>query len=369
VDLTGGVEMPDIEADIFFFFAFSNQVHQIKEVSQKLKGKFAIFGPFATYGKNFLKGFTMIRGEAELSCLKMIQDFPNCQDEYLQGETVDPNFFPDWDAIDLSKYGYSLMGKRCISMMTKRGECPYRCSFCCKYGKSPIRNRTAENVLEECRLLRDKGFGAIAIYDDDVLLDKKRDYEIFKGLKELGMPYRCMTRSNIATMEDLQMLKDTGCGEVAVGIEAIDPYIHDVVARKMTTAKQDTDFILNCKKIGLNVKAYLIIGLPSESEESVEKIREWLREVKPTNFDVSIFTPYPGSDIYENKEKYDIFWEEDKLREILFDGKAQYDDCAVSTSHLSSKRILELREEILNEFKRGKGGSTNYWKPYEKNKC
>lgn len=369
--------MPEVEAEIFIFFAFSNQFRDCVKIKDRLKklnpdSVFVIIGWFPTFGEGAKEcvenGFVAVKGESECSILKLVKSYPKHKWIYEPTELINPNeIFPDWDAIDTEKYGYSLMGKKCISMMTKRGECPYHCSFCCKFGKSPIRNRTTENVLEEAKLLRDKyGYGALAIYDDDVLLDKKRDYAIFKGLKKLGMPYRCMTRSNLATKEDLKFLKDTGCGEIAVGIEAIDPYIHNVVVRKMTTEQQDTEFILNCKEVGLNVKTFLIIGLPSESRETVEKTKEWLRKVKPENFDISIFTPYPGSDIYQHKENYDIDWDEEKLREIWFEGKAQYDDCAVSTSHLTAKEIIQLREEVLNEFKRGKGGSTSYWKPYEK---
>jgi radical SAM superfamily enzyme YgiQ (UPF0313 family) len=328
-----------------------------------------MIGPFPTYGdvgeiECRKEGIIAIKGEAEYSTLQMIEDYPNCKEVYTQEKFIDPNeIMPDWEAIELSKYGYSLEGKRCISMVTKRGECPYQCAFCCKFGKSPIRNRTAYNVLFEAELLRDRyGFGAIAIYDDDVFLDKKRDYEIFKGLKKLGMPYRCMTRVNLATKEDLKFLKDTGCGEVAIGVETVDPAIKRTI-KKMTVPEQDTEFVRNCNEIGLNVKAYLIIGLPGESRESVEKTKKWLREVKPTNYDLSVFTPYPNSDIYVNKENYDIYWDEEKVREIWFNGKAQYEDCAVRTTALTSKEILELREEVNAEFRRGKGGQTKYWGP------
>ena len=78
---------------------------------------------------------------------------------------------------------------------------------------------------------------------------------------------------------------------------------------------------------------------------------------------MSIFTPYPGCEIYKNKEKYDIDWDEAHLRRVWFSGEAQYGDCAVKTSSLSSHDILNLKRETEEEFKRGEGGSTNYWGP------
>jgi radical SAM superfamily enzyme YgiQ (UPF0313 family) len=298
-----------------------------------------------------------VRGEGEEAFLQFIQ---GRQDDL---KHVDPNFFPDWGAIDLSRYGYSLEGKRCINLMTKRGNCPYHCTFCAKSetGKSPLRFRTVENVMDEVHYLRDKGFGAIAIYDDDVLINRKRDYRIFSELKKLGMPYRCMTRTDIATYQDLKMLKETGCAEVAIGVESADPFIHNIVCRKGTTIEQDTLFVRRCKEIGLRVKTYLIAGLPSESRQTLKMTQQWLEENKPDNYDISVFTPYPGSQIYANKNDYDIEWDEDELREVWFSGEAQYGKCAVRTSNLSSDEILSLKAEL--ESNRGKGGSTDYWKP------
>jgi len=361
-DLTGGKELPYIKADIIAFTCQITQFEDVKRMRDKLwednpSAKFVIGGAFPTHSPDKCKDFYVISGEGEEAMLQFVQGVNKSYGH------VDPNFFPDWDAIDLSKYGYGLEGKRCINIMTKRGNCPYKCSFCAKQeiGKSPLRFRTAENVLAEVDYLMTKGFGAFAIYDDDVLLNKKRDRIIFNGLKERCVPYRCMTRTNLATIEDLQMLKDTGCAELAVGVESADPYIHEVVCNKGTTVKQDTDFVRNCKRIELRVKTYMIVGLPSESPKTVATTKKWLETEQPDNFDVSIFTPYPGSHIYANRGMYDICWNEDVLRKIWFSGEAQYGSCAVRTSQMSEKDILEAKN-VLSE-KRGVAGSTAYWKP------
>lgn len=360
-DLTGGEKLPYIKADIIAFSCQITQFQAVKEMRDELwkdnpSALFVIGGPFPTHSPHLCEGFHVIKGEGEIQLLQLIKGIDaSCG-------FVDPNFFPDWDAIDLSKYGYGLEGKRCINIMTKRGNCPYKCSFCAKQETTnKIRFRTAENVLAEVDYLRTKGFEAVAIYDDDVLLDKKRDRIIFEGLKRRGMPYRCMTRTNLATREDLQMLKDTGCAELAIGVESADPYIHEVVCNKGTTVEQDTEFVKTCKDIGLRVKTYLIIGLPSESLMSVGRTASWLEEVKPDNFDVSVFTPYPGSHIYANKDSYDIQWDQKELEAIWFSGEAQYSNCAVSTSHLSAENILTLKDQLT--VKRGKAGATKYWGP------
>jgi radical SAM superfamily enzyme YgiQ (UPF0313 family) len=340
--MTGGVPMPYIEADVIAFTCQITQWKQVLELKRKLTAKhFVIGGPFPTFSPEVCRkeGFKVFKGNLP----------------------IDLDTFPNWDAIDLSRYGYGLEGKRCINVMTKQGSCPFHCGFCAKV-KSPLRFREAENVLAECAELKERGFGAIAIYDDDVLLSKKRDYEIFQGLKKLGMPYRCMTRTNLATEEDLWMLKDTGCAEVAIGVETGD-WKMKLTINKGTTVGHDTQFVQRAKKIGLRVKAYLMIGLPGENIETIAATRKWLKKNKPENFDISVFTPYPGSDIYDHKEKYEIGWDENKLREIWFSGEAQYESCAVYTNALTSEEILFYKQALENEFRRGKGGATEYWGP------
>jgi len=376
-DLTGGIKLPDkLKADIFGFSCQITQFNDIIKIKNNLKKDnpnsiFVIGGPFPTHSaKECLDaGFDIVvRGEGESSMLDIVKNYPQItKGEYSSNSFIDPNsFFPDWNAIDPLRYRYQLEGKKCMNILTKRGNCPYQCTFCAKQEgkKSPLRYRTIEHILEEVKFLKNNfGVESIAIYDDEVLLNKKRDFELFRGLAKLGMPYRCMTRANLATKEDLKILKETGCGEIAVGVETADPYIHETVIKKGTTIQQNTEFVENCKDLGLRVKAYLMIGLPSESKESVEKTKEWLRETKPDNFDISTFTPYPGSPIYEDKKNYEIDWDEKFLREIWFSGEAQYGNCAVSTPYLSSKEILKLKKEIEEEFKRGKGGTTDYWGP------
>lgn len=361
-DLTGGVSMPNFKADIYAFTCQITQYNEVRSMKERLmkinpNAKFVVGGPFATHSPESFNDFYVIEGEGEKAMLQYV----NGVNQPLTN--VDPNFFPDWEAIDLKRYGYGLEGKRCINIMTKRGNCPFHCTFCAKQeaGKSPLRFRTVDNVLYEVDYLREKGFEAVAIYDDDVLINKKRDYAIFAGLKERNMPYRCMTRTNLAVKEDLQMLKDTGCAELAIGVESADPHIHEVVCRKGTTVEQDTAFVRTCKEIGLRVKTYLMIGLPGENMESFRNTENWLKVNKPDNFDVSIFTPYPGSHIYSHKEEYDIDWDENELRKIWFSGEAQYGSCAVRTKELSSNGIIRMKK--LLEVNRGVGGSTAYWKP------
>ncbi len=376
-DLTGGGQLPEnLKADIF---GFSCQITQFEDVVEKMKklrennphALFVIGGPFPTHSPQecLSAGFDIVvRGEGEIPMLEIIKKYPQIEKNiYVTDKFIDPDeIIPDWEAVNPLRYIYQLAGRRCINIMTKRGNCPFSCAFCAKQeaGSSPLRLRKASEVLAEARMLKEKyGFGGLAIYDDDIFVgNKERDKEIFRGLKQLDIKFRCMTRANLATREDIKFLKECGCEEICIGVESADPQILKIVNKRITI-DENTQFVQWCKEFGLRVKAYLMIGLPNESRESVEKTKKWVVDNKVDNYDLSVFTPYPGSAIYHYKNNYEIDWDEEYLRRIWFSGEAQYSDCAVWTPYLSREEILQLKEEIHQECPRGKGGTTNYWGP------
>jgi len=390
-DLTGGVRLPeDLQGNIFGFTAHSVHFHFCVNTMKKLRKQnpnaiFVIGGPFPTWSSDVCieAGFDIVvRGEGELAMADIIRNYQNLVIEkknsnslkkvVIQDGFVDINsIIPDWEAIDATRYKYKLEGRKCISMMTSRGNCPFgaggKCRFCSKtqFGpKRPLRFREVDHVLKEAEYLRETyNFASLMLYDDEMLVNKKRDMKIFRGLHDLDIKFRCMTRADLADKHDLEKLKKYGCAELAVGIESGDKYILEKVINKGITVEKNTQFVKDCHDVGLRVKAYLIIGLPGESRESVENTKKWLREANTDNYDLSIFAPYAGSEIYENSEDYEIFWDDNSLEKIWYTGEAQYGDPGVWTPYLSAEQIRGLRGEIYSEFPRSEGGTTSYWGP------
>jgi len=59
---------------------------------------------------------------------------------------------------------------------------------------------------------------------------------------------------------------------------------------------------------GLFVKGFFIVGLPGENEDTLAATDRFLEEAQLDDLDMTMFTPYPGSPIWENREQYDISW-------------------------------------------------------------
>jgi hypothetical protein len=64
--------------------------------------------------------------------------------------------------------------------------------------------------------------------------------------------------------------------------------------------------ILICRELGIKVKMCLILGLPGEPPDILDKTFRFLEEVRPDYANVSGFCPAPGSPIFDNRAKFGI---------------------------------------------------------------
>jgi radical SAM superfamily enzyme YgiQ (UPF0313 family) len=270
--------------------------------------------------------------------------------------------FPDWSAINIKRYHYKVDGSAAMSVITQRG-CPYACAFCCHWeGYRKVRFRSPENVVEELEQLRNLyDYEAFMFWDDEFNLNRERTIKLCEALKPLEIKFRCFIRANLFDAEVAQAMKEAGCVEVGCGVESGSQRILNVIG-KGTTVEQNTIARNICRMLGIRFKAFTIIGLPSEDEESVEETREWLRKNEPDDFDVTINTPLPGSPQWEHPEQYDIIFNKEAMRKALYQGTFYKGppNSPVATSHLSAQRIVQLRDEIEDEFNR-KVKSRDLW--------
>ncbi|MFQ5576467.1 MAG: B12-binding domain-containing radical SAM protein [Anaerolineae bacterium] len=231
------------------------------------------------------------------------------------------NLQPATDAVD---------GSRSFSIMTSRG-CPYRCTFCSQ-SIMPIkwRARTPENVLAEWRhLVQELGAQEIGVLDDSANIDVKRlnrlsDLLIQNNLNRVPWIFVNGIRANLASKDILRKLKQAGLKRTAFGVETGDPDVLLSIDKKI-----DHDTIRrafkNAKAVGLETIGFFIIGLPGETEASMERTIKFACEVDPLIANFSMMTPYPGTKVYEIAKRQGRLLVEDWEDYVFFDGRARYE--------------------------------------------
>lgn len=221
-------------------------------------------------------------------------------------------------------------GARSFSVMTSRG-CPYRCTFCSQsIMPQKWRCRSAQNVAEEWEhLVHDYGAQEIGVLDDSANIRVDRLHELADELIDRGInhvPWIFVNgiRANLATEELLGHLKEAGLRRVAFGVETGDEDVMLTIDKRVTH-DQIRQAFKNAKNVGLETIGFFIIGLPGDTEETMEKTIKFAIECDPMIANFSMMTPYPGTKVYEIVKRKGRMLVKDWDDYVFFDGRARYE--------------------------------------------
>ena len=115
-----------------------------------------------------------------------------------------------------------------------------------------------------------------------------------------------MIETHLNNLDDemITLLATAGLELVYVGVESSNMNV--LKDMKRFTIKHDEQYkvIKKCEDAGIKVKTMFIFGSPEETEETILDTIEYSKYLPSLYAQYSIFTPYPGTPIYnEYKEK------------------------------------------------------------------
>lgn len=188
-----------------------------------------------------------------------------------------------------------------VSFYTSRG-CPALCTFCLwpqTLSGHNWRVRSVDNVVAEVRQAL-KLFPQMKefFFDDDTFnIRKDRVLEICKKFKPLGFRWSCTARVH-SDYETLKGMADAGARLFIVGLESGDPQILKNI-KKGATVEMARAFAKNCKQAGIKIHGDFIIGLPGETQETIQKTIRFAKELDVETIQVSIAHAFPGTELYD----------------------------------------------------------------------
>jgi radical SAM superfamily enzyme YgiQ (UPF0313 family) len=138
--------------------------------------------------------------------------------------------------------------------------------------------------------------------------------------KPLGMTFNCAVRAEHIDRELLKQMKAAGCWMISLGIETGD---ENLLARHRQNAdlKMLTEKTHLIKEAGIRAKGLLMMGLPGETGDSIKRSMDYVFSLPLDDFNLSKFTPFPGSPLYEGIHEYGTFnedWEKMDCMHFLF---------------------------------------------------
>lgn len=221
-------------------------------------------------------------------------------------EDLDCLPFPDkdlyYDVMPYLNHGYTTMSGR---------GCPYRCTFCdnntsMKLYKTEIpetkkwaRRHSPEYVVNEILWARERyGIKHVRFNDEDFSYDRNWLREFCPLYKEkVGLPYFAWVYPNTIDEEMAKLLAESGCDAVEMGIQSGAENIRKEILNRKTKDDQILKAMQALRKYKIRTTVDVIIGLPTETKEDLDKTVELLASARPWHIYAFWLRYYPSTEI------------------------------------------------------------------------
>ena len=227
------------------------------------------------------------------------------------------------------------------TVITSRG-CPFECTFCSAKSMwtRMVRFRTIENIIKELRQLVDNhNLKEMFFWDDTLTANRKHITGLCKKIidEKLGINWGCNTRIDLIDDELLELMKEAGCSRIDFGIESgSEPILQQI--KKGINLKQINRGLRLINDKNIFPTAFFMIGLPDETEEDIQKTFQLMQNIDAT-VNCSIFTPYPGTELFKQMEHLKMVPANMDWSEISHHSPNNY-----FSRYIDKKRYLELME-------------------------
>jgi radical SAM superfamily enzyme YgiQ (UPF0313 family) len=315
-----------------------------------------------------------VMGEGELTALELLETIESGKDlsnvkgivyrdsatkevkitprrEYIKNLDALP--FPDRESLPpLTEYHPSQSSYRRLplgTLISSRG-CPHHCIFCDRavFGNS-YRARGGLNVVDEIELLIEKhGAREVRFWDDTFNLLPPRVKAICKEIRDrkLDIEWSCVARVSNMTQEMLHSMREAGCWQVDYGVESGNPDVLKSIHKGITM-----DLVRRAVRLsranGLRVRAFFMLGLPGETEETMQQTIDF---AKSLDLDVAVFhiaTPLPGTELFKiAKERGELSQEVTWDKYLMFSAE----ELPYVTKTLTKEVLREYSKKAYKEF-------------------
>lgn len=324
---------------------------------------------FALIGEGYeaLVGlYQHICGEKALEEINGLGYFKN--GKYIQcdpPELIDIDSLPmvQWDKMNPLKY--RAHNWHCFNDINNRSPyaiiwtnmgCPYPCEFCCinnLFGKRKFRFRSIKNVISEIDLLVNKySVKNLKILDELFIIKHPRIDEFCDRLEERNYDLNmwCFARTDSVDLRILKRLKKVGLKWIAYGFESIDDSVLNGANKGLTT--QSTvelyeQVIHWTKEAEINICADLIVGLWEDNQATIESSINFMKKHEIEWMNIYPCFALPGTILYDQCIADGVIETPETWNRYSLYG---YDCEPLPTKHLTSETILQLRDNMFQQY-------------------
>ncbi len=258
--------------------------------------------------------------------------------------------FPARHLLRQELYRNALLGGVYTTLRASRG-CHHHCTYCIAKDifSRNVRYRSVESLLSEITsVAQEFKIRNFVFFDDAFTANSKLVTEFCKAVIDSGLKIRwaCNSRADEIDYGLALEMKKAGCVAVSLGIESGSQIILNSI-KKGTTVQAGERAIAWAKRAGLAVEAYIVIGFPDESLDTIEETRRFLLRAEPDDASVCVVKPFPGTEVYQEFKRRGLLlfndWE-------AFEEFEDHDTPLIRSAHLEGHDILQHRDGLNRSF-------------------
>lgn len=216
---------------------------------------------------------------------------------------LDRLVIPRWDGFNFAVYRKSIGSRRMprLPIYTTRG-CLYACKYCTvtRFYGHRYRHKPIANVLAE---LDAAGADSYFFTDDNITCDPDYSRELFAAIKDRGI--RWMSQASVQMLEHPDLIEaagKAGCKSLYLGVESINKEALRSMRKGFNRPERYPELFERLERAGIRPFVGMILGLDQDTPETLAETLDFLLKHRVQNVFLNIFTPLPGTDVYDEME-------------------------------------------------------------------
>lgn len=234
-------------------------------------------------------------GHAERTFAQMLSDFRQnrLQEYYVDKKQLTPGSMPIPRRELLNKKHYITVN----SMLATRG-CPNNCQFCAvpyAWGKRYFK-RPVENVIREIDTMQGK---EIVFIDVHLLADREYAVKLLKALIPLNKTwFGLSTTEALNDKYIINLLEKSGCRGLLIGFESVSEEALKSMNKSFNILNTYKTLINDLHNAGIRINGTFLFGTDHDRKDIFDRTVEFVDRAKIDLPRYSVFTPYPGTPVY-----------------------------------------------------------------------
>ncbi len=207
---------------------------------------------------------------------------------------------PMHELLPLQEYRMPMIKGPFTFIVTSRG-CPAGCTYCIKHVsyQYTARLRSPELIMEELWELKKLGINNIHMYADLFTVNRDQVVDLCQRMiaENINLKWTCNSRVDYVDEEMLKLMGQAGCWLISWGIESGNEQILKHAHKGAFPDKAERALVW-AKKAGIKNWGYFIIGLPGETEETIQETIAFSKKLPLDIALVHVAAPYPGTPFF-----------------------------------------------------------------------